>query len=298
MKKIWLFLSLLICSTLVAGCFKILDWDWMEATEDTAESYLQVKCIEHITRSFMNNWEISQSPFVYEFYKNSWTNNFIRIDYENLWIIEDYPNLWNLIWFRGYIEVNSSNLTNNRSYYLCEITEKWVIINIRFYDPNQYTAQDISQLHKDLINHTNAVPVPSEIEILKQYFQWDIIDWKVDKESLTLQPSNISFNVEWDDTLYYLNEFWIALVLWEDWKWWKVENAYEWKNLASVWLKKSWNRTYWFFLIDNKYFHTWQENPQPDEELVWENNKYHIVMRTVNNWGKDWSFDLVIYDVE
>ena len=44
-------------------------------------------------------------------------------------------------------------------------------MNIRFYDPNHYTAQDISQLHKDLINHTNAVPVRSEIEILKQYFQ-------------------------------------------------------------------------------------------------------------------------------
>ena len=139
MKKLWLFLSLIICGISLTWCFKILDWDWMEATEDTAESYLQVKCIEHITRSFMNNWEISQSPFVYEFYKNSWTNNFIRMDYENLWIIEDYPNLWYLIWFRGYIEVNSSNLTNNRSYYLCEITEKWVIMNIRFYDPNQYT---------------------------------------------------------------------------------------------------------------------------------------------------------------
>ena len=107
----------------------------------------------------------------------------------------------------------------------------------------------------EILDEVEPVEEPelSEIEKLKQSFVWNIIDWKVDKESLTLQPSNISFNVEWDDTLYYLNEFWIALVLWEDWKWWKVENAYEWKNLASVWLKKSWNRTYWFFLIDNKW---------------------------------------------
>lgn len=198
MKKIWLFLSLLICSTLVAGCFKILDWDWM---------------VNEVDEPIINE------PIVNE---------------------------------------------------------------------------------PEILDEVEPVEEPelSEIEKLKQSFVWNIIDWKVDKESLTLQPSNISFNVEWDDTLYYLNEFWIALVLWEDWKWWKVENAYEWKNLASVWLKKSWNKTYWFFLIDNEYYHTRQENPQPDEELVWENNKYHIVMRTVKNWGKDWSFDLVVYDVE
>ena len=46
MKKLWLFLSLLICSTLVAGCNfkdnKIMDWDWMvnEANEpETNNSY-------------------------------------------------------------------------------------------------------------------------------------------------------------------------------------------------------------------------------------------------------------------
>ena len=187
MKKLWLFLSLLICGTLVAGCNfsnnKVLDWDWM-----------------------------------------------------------------------------------------------------------------INEVDEPVINE--PIIDESEIEKLKQSFPWNIIDWTVDKDLLTLKPSDIPFDVEWDNTLYYLDEFWIALVLWEDWKWWKVENAYEWKYLASVWLKKSWNKTYWFFLIDNEYYHTRQENPQPDEELVWENNKYHIVMRTVKNWGKDWSFDLVVYDVE
>lgn len=139
----------------------------------------------------------------------------------------------------------------------------------------------------------------SEIEKLKQSFEWIVINGKVDENQLSSsQPNTIQFNIEWKNTLYFLDEFWLAFTLWKEWEWWKIENAYEWKYLASVWLKKSWNKTYWFFLIDNEYYHNRQENPEPDEELVWENNKYHIVMRTVKNWGKDWSFDLVVYDVE
>ena len=179
-----------------------------------------------------------------------------------------------------------------------EIMDKW--LTLEEYLGEEKIDTILPEDEPEINNEVELVEEPelSEIETLKQSFVWNIIDWTVDKDLLTLKPSNIPFDVEWDNTLYYLDEFWIALVLWEDWKWWKVENAYEWKYLASVRLKKSWNKTYWFFLIDNEYYHTRQENPQPDEELVWENNKYHIVMRTVKNWGKDWSFDLVVYDVE
>ena len=285
MKKLWLFLSLLVCSTLVAGCNfsnnKILDWDWMINPEELTEDYLQEKCIEHITKSFTNNWDISQSPFVSEFYKNSWTNNFVWIDYENLWIIEDYPNLWNLIWFKGYIEVNSSNLTNNRSYYLCEITEKWVIMAIRFYDPNQYTAQNIFQLHEDLINHTNAVPVLSEIETLKQSFTWTIIDW-----------TNLGIvEITQDNTLYFNDKFWFAVVLWKEWNWWKIEakthNEQFWEDAISwsIAFTKKWfdHANYGLGINKNDKYDNMKEHEEfwseedYEKSTKWRNNKYYFI---------------------
>ena len=37
MKKLWLFLSLLICSISLTWCFKILDWDWMVNEKEWAD---------------------------------------------------------------------------------------------------------------------------------------------------------------------------------------------------------------------------------------------------------------------
>ena len=37
MKKLWLFLSLIICGISLTWCFKILDWDWMVNEVDEPE---------------------------------------------------------------------------------------------------------------------------------------------------------------------------------------------------------------------------------------------------------------------
>jgi len=47
---------------------------------------------------------------------------------------------------------------------------------------------------------------------LKETFTWNIVDW-----------TNIEVvDVTWNYTLYYNDEFGIATVLWEEWKWYSV----------------------------------------------------------------------------
>ena len=47
---------------------------------------------------------------------------------------------------------------------------------------------------------------------LKETFTWNIIDW----------TNSEIVEITWDNTLYYNDEFGIATVLWEEWKWYSV----------------------------------------------------------------------------
>ncbi len=142
-------------------------------------------------------------------------------------------------------------------------------------------------------------PEISLIDQLKQSFTWNLINWKVDESLLTNKPNNIYFDITWDSTLYYIDEFWLAFTLWEEWKWWKIENAYEWKYLASVRIRNEWLKTYWIFIIDNTTYQRIKDSLSNDEdETIWYNNQYTFQRRIVDNWDKLWEYNLVLYEVD
>lgn len=131
------------------------------------------------------------------------------------------------------------------------------------------------------------------------WFTWNIINWKVDENLLTNKPNHIYFDITWDNTLYYIDEFWLSFSLWKEWKWWKIENAYEWKYLASVWIRNEWLKTIWIFIIDNTTYQRVKDSLSSDwDEYIWNNNKYTFQRRIVENWEKLWEYKLHLYDVE
>lgn len=141
-------------------------------------------------------------------------------------------------------------------------------------------------------------PNISLIDQLKQSSE-NRINWKVDESLLTNKPNNIYFDITWDNTLYYNDEFWFSISLWKEWKWWKIENAYEWKYLASVWIRNEWLKTIWIFIIDNTTYQRVKDSLSSDwDEYIWNNNKYTFQRRIVENWEKLWEYKLHLYDVE
>ena len=128
---------------------------------------------------------------------------------------------------------------------------------------------------------------------------WNIINWKVDENLLTNKPNHIYFDITWDNTLYYIDEFWLSFSLWKEWKGWTIENAYEWKYLTSVWIRNEWLKTYWIFIIDNLTYQRVKDWLSSDwDEYIWNNNQYTFQRRIVDNWSKLWEVNLNFYDVE
>jgi len=181
MKKIWLFLSLLICSTLVAGCFKILDWDWM---------------VNEVDELIINE------PIVNE---------------------------------------------------------------------------------PEILDEVEPVEEPelSEIEKLKQSFTWTIIDW-----------TNLgTVEITQDDTLYFNDKFWFAVILWKEWNWWKIEakthNEQFWEKAISwsIAFTKKWFDYANYGLGINKndkyddmkrHEEFWTEEDY-EKATKWRNNKYYFI---------------------
>ena len=70
MKKLWLFLSLLICSILFAGCHfkdnKIMDWDWMINEVDEPMTEEEYTPVEERTKALKENpWDWANNEDVY-----------------------------------------------------------------------------------------------------------------------------------------------------------------------------------------------------------------------------------------
>ena len=145
--------------------------------------------------------------------------------------------------------------------------------------------QEVSLKEFDEIQKSKVL----SIEELKETFTGNIINWSELEE----------IDITWDNTLYYIDEFWLAFTLWEEWKWWKIENAYEWKTLASVWIRKEWLKLIWIFMIDNNTYQSVKDSLSDDwDETIWDNNQYTFQRRIVDNWSKLWEVNLNFYDVE
>ena len=121
----------------------------------------------------------------------------------------------------------------------------------------------------------------SKIENLKQSFEWDIIDW----------TNTETVEITQDNTLYYNDKFWFAVILWEQWKWWKVQtkthNEQRWENAISrsIEFHKEWfEYDVYQLTIDKiekydsmkKYDEFWTEDDFI-KWTKWKNNKYFFI---------------------
>ena len=116
------------------------------------------------------------------------------------------------------------------------------------------------------------------IENYINWFAWTILNWT---------EVNV-FNITWDYTLYYNDRFWFAVILWEQWKWWKVElkthNEQFGENAInrSIHFYKEWFEYDVYSLTINKIEKYdsmkkqdafWTED-EFEKWIKWKNNKY------------------------
>ena len=121
----------------------------------------------------------------------------------------------------------------------------------------------------------------TNIDELINWFSWTILNWTEIK----------LFDITWDNTLYYNDQFWFAVILWKQWKWWKVElkthNEQFWENAIwrSIHFYKEWFEYDVYSLsIDKieKYDSMkkqdvfWTED-EFEKWIKWKNNKYLFV---------------------
>ena len=130
-----------------------------------------------------------------------------------------------------------------------------------------------------------------QFEQLKETFTWNIVDW----------TNSEIIEITWDNTLYYNDEFGIATVLWEEWKWYSVwirrqkdDFEYNWeviqikRPMILFWTPMDDSQRdlflmdfyhYWFNIISNEDVE--KIKTQPDvwstsfkNDYKWENNKF------------------------
>ena len=137
-------------------------------------------------------------------------------------------------------------------------------------------------------------------EQLKESFTWNIIDW-----------TNLGIvDITWDNTLYYNDEFGIATVLWEEWKWYSIiteriadDFEYSWeiiqiqRPMIKIWKQlgtedynvNAYLYHYWFSIISNEDVEKIKTRPDVwnisfKEDYKWENNKYSFFETSARRW--------------
>ena len=136
-------------------------------------------------------------------------------------------------------------------------------------------------------------------EQLKQTFTWNIVDW-----------TNLEIvDITWDYTLYYNDEFGIATVLWEEWKWYSVWIRRQEDDFEYIWEVIKIKRPmilFWtpmddsqdIFLMDYHYWFSAVSNEDVEkiktsytvrsmsyrEDYKWENNKYSFFEASARKW--------------
>ena len=127
------------------------------------------------------------------------------------------------------------------------------------------------------------------VQQLIDNFQWNIINW-TDLESV---------NIEWDNTLYYNDRLWFAVILWEKWKWGRIKTKYTWREELSYktsggisFSKRNDNwweyaDMFWFTVFDKENYskvESWWfwDREYFENETIWKNNKYNFVEFATN----------------
>ncbi len=141
-------------------------------------------------------------------------------------------------------------------------------------------------------------------EQLKETFTWNIVDW-----------TNLEFvDITWDNTLYYNDEFGIATVLWEEWKWYSIwirntedDLEYSWEVIQikrpmilfwTLWDDEEYRNLYlmefyhyWFSIFSNEDVEKLKTSPSfwttsYMQWYRWENNKYSFFETTARKWSQ------------
>ena len=148
---------------------------------------------------------------------------------------------------------------------------------------------------------------------LKEVFTWNIIDWTIAEKVLEVSSDldNEVVDITWDYTLYYNDEFGIATVLWEEWKWYSViveryadDFEYSWEVIQIPrYMIKFWKQFgtedytvnaymyhYWFSIVSNEDVEIIKTRPDVwslsfENDYKWKNNKYSFFETSARKWG-------------
>ena len=127
----------------------------------------------------------------------------------------------------------------------------------------------------------------TNIDELINWFTWTILNWTEIK----------LFDITWDNTLYYNDQFWFAVILWKQWKWWKVElkthNEQFWENAIwrSIHFYKEWfDYDVYSLSIDKieKY------DNMKKQDVFWTEDEFEKWIKWKNNKNKrlsKWDFN-------
>ena len=147
---------------------------------------------------------------------------------------------------------------------------------------------------------------------LKETFTWNIIDWTIADKVLEVGPGleNEVVDITWNYTLYYNDEFGIATVLWEEWKWYSViveryadDFEYSWeviqipRYMIKFW-KQLWTEDYnvnayayhyWFSIISNEDVEIIKTRPDVrsisfENDYKWKNDQYSFFETSARRW--------------
>ena len=305
MKKIWLLTALLVGGLLLTGCnnnvhyeeefseYWLVHWpNWTITLEDFEKEWnilieLNIEqcnspekaCVPVIVKEdgkLYTPYEYNETP--YDDKKDRYTYyTDLETFHKVTWLKEatseyvEWSN--NVYFFDPYVKFYKTN--EEREAILKEKIE------------NQTIEEENTE--KTVEDNKDKIPVlDTDIETLIKSFTWSILNW-TDRNPVRITE---------DYTLYYNDNFWIAVILWKEWKWWNIEFVEDPEWYPSI--KFIWSYPfvtdvdfdiYDINIIDNEKYSALDSWDLGDKNFLkrstlWNNNKYSFV-QTVTNVGHD-----------
>ena len=279
MKKLWLFLSLLICSTLVAGC-----GNNKQALPENPIIFSETEIDWH--------WAI----------ENDWKYYFAYSTIKPKWVIWDFNYaFWDCLW---YVWDDS----NDRIYELSgESSDEWLI---KYYVNGEMETPTI--LREITIKDEKYIPesVEGAPEEDVRFPDSNPIYWWIWTHEIVWDKT-IYYNDEYGISFRLWEEFSWGRIVERDTEEWDTinENLYKLHRIEVY--KKDWwwewyGQVFIINAVNNEQFNIWKWRPIYNENLendvLWTNNKYSFWSKHLhNNWIVDITnervTDMYIFDI-
>ena len=218
MKKLWLLISLLICSISLTWCFKILDWDWM------------------VNPEYEPSYEILE--WTWYVWCPWWCDDWSSEEYVE-WYLYQYTNPE--LWLRITTPIDYMNSKD-----IFHVKYNWPL-----FEQSWNTIYSIGNKEWEWWTYDNAESIQmfqkDPNQSLEEYIRENLLkEWcvlEVDNESL-----NYDKNIVWakNNTYYWMNEDLEIYNVPEPWKV-KWHNCYLDKNWERTWIfieSEDWKRYY------------------------------------------------------